>query len=54
MFKGIFLSTEDFKHVMKDTEDDIKVNRVKFKKRTNIKEVVNIAVTCATTLKRCG
>jgi hypothetical protein len=54
MFKGIFLTTKDFNKVMKDTEAEIRANRIGSNKRTNLNQVVNIAATCATALKRCG
>ena len=36
------LSKDDFKKFMQDVENDIKVNRVAFGKRTSQKEFINI------------
>lgn len=39
------LSTKDFKLFMEDVENDIKVNRVAFGKRTNSKDFISICET---------
>jgi hypothetical protein len=56
MLKGIIesrtnlpLSSEDFKEILKMTQDDIQANRINFKKKTRIDAFTEIAVSCANT-----
>lgn len=51
--KGISLSTQELNVVLEIATDDIKFNRIYFKKRTSIQDVINIAVKSAEALKRC-
>jgi len=51
--KGIQLSNSEFAVVMQITTDDIKFNRIGFKKRTSIEYVLDIAVKSAAVLGRC-
>lgn len=48
-----YLSNEDFAIVCKITTDDLKFNRVNFKKSTNLKYVLDIAVRSAQIFKSC-
>jgi hypothetical protein len=41
--RGIYLTDEEFAIVMEITTDDIKFNRVSFKKRTSLDHVLDIA-----------
>lgn len=52
--KGIHLSNSEFAIVLKMVTDDIKFNRVSFKKRTNLNCVLDIAVASAAVLKKCA
>lgn len=48
------LSDSEFAAIMQITEDDIKFNRVGFKKRTSIEYVLDIAERSASVFKRCA
>ena len=48
------LSNEEFNDFMKDVENDIKVNRVAFGKRTSTKEFINICEISKGALRRCN
>lgn len=53
--EGIIIKNNvEFVEIMKATTQDIKFNNIGFKKRTSLTEVINIALTTAETLKRCG
>jgi len=54
MFKGIFLSNEEFKEVMEATTQDIKFNKIRFNKLVKLDEVVQIAICCYKVLKICA
>lgn len=41
--RGIYLTDEEFAIVMEITTDDIKFNRISFKKRTSLDNVLDIA-----------
>lgn len=46
-------TTEDeFKQILKDTDDDIKFNRIHFGKTTNIKEYIRICAICTKVYSR--
>ncbi len=48
------LSNKDFIKFIKDVENDIKVNRVAFGKRTSTKEFINICEISKGALRRCN
>lgn len=48
------VTKEQFKVILNATDEDIKFNRVKFGKRTNQKEFVNICSRTAQTVIRAG
>ena len=41
---GARTNEQEFNEIMQITTDDIRENRVKFGKRTNLKQVLNIAI----------
>lgn len=51
--KGISLNNAEFAAVLQMTTEDIKFNRIGFKKRTSMAEVISIAEKSAKALKRC-
>lgn len=51
--KGIHLSKQQLAVVLEIVTDDIKFNRISFKKRTSFDYVVDIAAKSATVLGRC-
>lgn len=44
---GFSFTDNDFKKVMKNATDDIKFNRIKFRKKTSINGVLVIAERCS-------
>lgn len=48
------LSNKDFIKFIKDVENDIKVNRVAFGKRTSTKEFINICEISKGALRKCN
>ncbi|KZL94330.1 hypothetical protein [Clostridium magnum] len=50
---GQSISNTEFTAVMDMTSKDIKFNNIRFGKRTKVEEMLNIAVKCVATLKRC-
>lgn len=51
--RGIHLSKEQLAVVLEIVTDDIKFNRIVFKKRTSMEYVLDIAVKSAVILGRC-
>lgn len=51
--KGIYLSPQQLNIVLEIVTDDIKFNRISFKKRTSMNYVIDIAVRSAKVLIRC-
>ncbi|NFQ83944.1 hypothetical protein FDG04_01115 [Clostridium sporogenes] len=52
--RGINLTQEEFAIICEITTDDIKFNRIAFKKCTSINYVLDIAITSASIFKRCA
>ncbi|GAA0082455.1 MULTISPECIES: hypothetical protein [Clostridium] len=52
--RGINLTKEEFAIVAEITTDDIKFNRISFKKRTSLDYVLDIAIRSASIFKRCA
>ncbi|MGO5075218.1 hypothetical protein ACTQ4K_14980 [Clostridium sporogenes] len=52
--RGINLTKEEFAIVAEITTDDIKFNRINFKKCTSLDYVLDIAVRSASIFKRCA
>lgn len=52
--RGIFLTNEEFAIVMEITTDDIKFNRIGFKKCTGLNYILDIAERSASVFKRCA
>lgn len=52
--RGIYLTDAEFAIVMEITEDDIKFNRISFKKCTSLNYVLDIAERSARVFKRCA
>jgi hypothetical protein len=48
------LPEERFNLIAAIATADIRVNRIRFSKKTNLNEVIKIAAACAGTLARCG
>ncbi|KYH35869.1 hypothetical protein CLTEP_02620 [Clostridium tepidiprofundi DSM 19306] len=48
------LSNAEFAVIMQITEDDIKFNRVSFKKHTDLEYVLDIAVRSVKLLRKCA
>lgn len=51
--QGVVLSDIEYKEVLMATTEDIKFNKIGFKKRTTYKEFLNITLRTATVIKRC-
>ncbi|QXE19984.1 hypothetical protein [Clostridium sp. 001] len=49
---GIEVTDQEFKEILKMTTDDIRENRIKFGKRTNLNEVSHIALRAYKVIKR--
>lgn len=52
--RGINLTKAEFGVVMEITTDDIKFNRINFKKRTSLEHVLDVAIRSADIFKRCA
>jgi hypothetical protein len=52
--KGYSLTNEEFTVVAEIVTDDIKFNRTNFGKKTNINEVIDLAVRTVIVLRRCA
>ncbi|AUM89196.1 hypothetical protein RSJ21_09195 [Clostridium botulinum] len=52
--RGINLTKAEFGIVMEIVTDDIKFNRINFKKCTNLDYVLDIAIRSASIFKRCA
>ena len=48
------LTDAEFEIVMEITTDDLKFNRINFKKHTNLNYVLDIAAKCANVFKKCA
>jgi hypothetical protein len=51
--RNIHLSNSEFAVVMEIVTDDIKFNRIGFKKKTSMEDVISIAEKSVLTLRRC-
>jgi hypothetical protein len=51
--KGIHLNSSEFAVVMEIVTDDIKFNRIGFKKKTSMEDVISIAEKSVQALRRC-
>lgn len=51
---GQSISSSEFATVMSMATEDIKFNNIGFSKKTKRDDVLNIAIRCAITLKRCS
>jgi hypothetical protein len=51
--KNIHLSNSEFAVVMEIVTDHIKFNRIGFRKKTSMKEVISISEKSVTALRRC-
>ncbi|OAA93039.1 hypothetical protein [Clostridium coskatii] len=49
---GIEVTDQEFKEILKMTTDDIRENRIKFDKRTNLNEVSRIALRAYKVIER--
>lgn len=52
--RGIYLTNEEFEIVMQITEDDIKFNRISFKKCTSLNYILDIAERSVAVFRRCA
>ena len=50
---GVSLSNTEYEEVLLATTEDIKFNKIGFKKRTTYKEFLSITLRTATVIKRC-
>lgn len=49
---GINTTEEELKEILKMTTDDIRENRIKFGKRTSLKQVITIAIRAYGVMKK--
>ncbi|MBA4509167.1 hypothetical protein H1057_14120 [Clostridium sporogenes] len=52
--RGINLTKEEFAIICEITTDDIKFNRINFKKCTSLEHVLDVAIRSADIFKRCA